>query len=216
MNKSQLILLSIYEVIVMMSCVMGALVVLAIVFALFLGRASELTGAVLSSGISATELCLQLCGTLALWSGIMKIAERSGFCDVISKALSPLTNLLFKGLRERSPKAINSITLNITANLLGLGSAATPMALDAMSELDRLNGKSRYASDYMVIFVVLNTASFQILPTTVATLRGLMGSENPLDIIVPVWVSSAVSVVVAVGTAFLLAKRKRGKNNEAQ
>ncbi len=200
----------------MMSCVMGALVVLAIVFALFLGRASELTGAVLSSGISATELCLQLCGTLALWSGIMKIAERSGFCDVISKALSPLTNLLFKGLRERSPKAINSITLNITANLLGLGSAATPMALDAMSELDRLNGKSRYASDYMVIFVVLNTASFQILPTTVATLRGLMGSENPLDIIVPVWVSSAVSVVVAVGTAFLLAKRKRGKNNEAQ
>ena len=90
------------------------------------------------------------------------------------------------------------------------------MALDAMSELDRLNGKSRYASDYMVIFVVLNTASFQILPTTVATLRGLMGSENPLDIIVPVWVSSAVSVVVAVGTAFLLAKRKRGKNNEAQ
>ena len=149
----------------MMSCVMGALVVLAIVFALFLGRASELTGAVLSSGISATELCLQLCGTLALWSGIMKIAERSGFCDVISKALSPLTNLLFKGLRERSPKAINSITLNITANLLGLGSAATPMALDAMSELDRLNGKSRYASDYMVIFVVLNTASFQILPT---------------------------------------------------
>lgn len=200
----------------MMSCVMGALVVLAIVFALFLGRASELTGAVLSSGISATELCLQLCGTLALWSGIMKIAERSGFCDVISKALSPLTNLLFKGLRERSPKAINSITLNITANLLGLGSAATPMALDAMSELDRLNGKSRYASDYMVIFVVLNTASFQILPTTVATLRGLMGSENPLDIIVPVWVSSAVSVVVAVGTAFLLAKRKRGKNNETQ
>ncbi|NLC78927.1 MAG: spore maturation protein A [Ruminococcaceae bacterium] len=196
----------------MMGYVLGALVVLAVVFSLFLGRGAGLTDAVLSSGLSATELCLELCGTLALWSGVMKIAERSGLCEVISTVLSPVTNFLFKGLREKSPKAINSITLNMTANLLGLGSAATPAALDAMNELNRLNGSSVFASNYMVIFVALNTASFQILPTTVATLRKLSGSAEPMGIIVPVWVSSAVSVIAAVGLAMLLAGKGRGKN----
>lgn len=195
----------------MMGYVLGALVVLAVAFSLFLGRGAGLTDAVLSSGLSATELCLELCGTLALWSGFMKIAERSGLCEKISNFLSPLTNFLFKGLREISPKAINSITLNMTANLLGLGSAATPAALDAMSELDRINKKSIFASNYMVIFVALNTASFQILPTTVATMRKLYGSAEPMGIIVPVWVSSALSVIAAVGLAMLLAKGKREK-----
>ncbi len=191
----------------MMSYVMGALVALAFLFSLLLGRMNELSGAVLESGVSAVTLCFELCGTLALWSGVMRVAERAGLCDKISAWMAPLTNFLFHGLREQSPKALSSITLNITANLLGLGSAATPMALDAMTELDRLNGGSRAASDHMIVFVALNTASFQILPTTVATIRRLAGSENPMDILPCVWICSACSVCAAVGTALALRKR---------
>ena len=188
----------------MMSIVMGALIALAFLFSLFLGRMQALSAAVLESGVGAVKLCIELCGTLALWSGVLRIGGRSGLCDRISAAMAPLTDRLFPGLREKSPRAMASVTLNMTANLLGLGAAATPMALDAMTEMDRLNGGSRTASNDMVALVALNTASFQILPTTVATLRRLAGCAHPMDIIPCVWISSAVSVLVAVGSALLL------------
>ena len=194
----------------MMNYVLMVLVVLSIVFGGLLGRMPELTSAVLESGVSAIQLCLELCGTVALWCGVMKIAQRSGLCEKLSRALSPVTNFLFRGLKEQSPRAIDSISLNITANLLGLGSAATPMALDAMAELDRLNRQCNVASDYMVNFVVLNTASIQLLPTTVATIRRLEGSADPLEIVVCVWLSTVASVVVGLSLAKLLGRfRKR-------
>jgi spore maturation protein A len=194
----------------MMSYVIGVLTVLAIVFGVLLGRTAELSGAALSGGVEAVKICLELLGAVAMWNGIMRIAEKSGLCEIINRLLVPVTGLLFRGLKERSPKALSAISLNIAANLLGLGAAATPMALDAMTELDRLNGGSAYASDYMVVFVALNTASFQILPTTVATLRSLAGSASPMDILPAVWVTSAISVAAAVGTAMLLRGRAKG------
>lgn len=194
----------------MMGYVIGILTVLAVGFSILLGRTAELSSTALASGIDAVKICLELLGTVAMWNGIMRIAEKSGLCEIINKGLSPVTNLLFKGLKDKSPKALSAISLNITANILGLGSAATPMALDAMTELDRINKHSTYASNYMVVFVALNTASFQILPTTVATLRSLAGSETPLDILPAVWITSAVSVTAAVGTAMFLRKRIKG------
>lgn len=195
----------------MMGMVIGILAVLSIVFSVLLGRAPELSAAALSSGSEGVKLCIELLGTVALWNGLMRVAERSGLCRMINRALAPVTNLLFRGLKEQSPEALNAISLNITANLLGLGSAATPMALDAMKEMDRLNAGSPRASNHMVIFVALNTASFQILPTTVATLRSLAGSRTPMDILPSVWITSAVSVTAAVGTAVILCRRKAGK-----
>lgn len=195
----------------MMNYLFGILTAASVLAAAALGNTAELTSAVLAEGPNAVELCLQLCGTVALWSGIMKIAERSGLCEKLSRAMSPLTGFLFPGLADESPRALASITMNMTANLLGLGSAATPMALDAMQELDRLNKGSEYASNFMVCFVALNTASFQILPTTVAAMRKLAGSAAPMGILVPVWISSAVSVTAAVGLAKLLGRRERRK-----
>lgn len=194
----------------MMSYVIGILVIFSVVFSVLLGRTAELSSAALAGGIDAVKLCLELLGTVAMWNGIIKIAEKSGLCEVINKLLSPITNALFKGLKEESTKALNFISLNITANILGLGAAATPMAFDAMTELDRLNGGSRYASNYMVVFVVLNTASFQILPTTVASLRSLAGSTTPLDILPAVWITSALSATAAVVTSIVLRNRFRG------
>lgn len=196
----------------MMNYVLLVLVVLSLVFGGLLGRMPELSSAALESGVNAIQLCLELCGTVALWCGVMKIAQKSGLCEKLSRALSPVTGFLFRGLKEKSQRAIDSISLNITANLLGLGSAATPMALDAMAELDRLNGRRAQASDDMVTFVVLNTASIQLLPTTVATIRRLSGSADPLEIIVCVWLSTVASVIVAVGLAKLLGRFRKGAN----
>ncbi|MEG1984864.1 MAG: nucleoside recognition domain-containing protein [Oscillospiraceae bacterium] len=195
----------------MMNCVILTLILLSIVFGALLGRMPELTGAALDSGVSAIKLCVELCGTVALWCGIMKIAHKSGLCDKLSRVLSPVTGFLFRGLKEKSKKAIDSISLNITANLLGLGSAATPMALEAMAELDKLNRQSNIASDYMITFVVLNTASIQLLPTTVAAIRRMEGSANPLEIIGCVWLSSIASVIVAIVSAKLLGRKKKEK-----
>ncbi len=194
----------------MMNYVLLILVALSLAFGGLLGRMPELSSAALESGVNAVQLCLELAGTVALWCGIMKIAQKSGMCEKLSRALSPVTGFLFRGLKEKSQRAIDSISLNITANLLGLGSAATPMALDAMAELDRLNGQGAAASDDMVTFVVLNTASIQLLPTTVATIRRLSGSADPLEIIVCVWLSTLMSVLVALTLAKLLGRLRKG------
>lgn len=195
----------------MMGMVIGLLVVLSIIFSILLGRAPELSAAALSSGVEAVKICIELLGTVALWNGLMRIAEKSGLCQIINRVLTPVTGLLFRGLKEQSPQAINAISLNITANLLGLGSAATPMALDAMTELDRLNHHASRASNHMIVFVALNTASFQILPTTMATLRSLAGSKAPMDILLSVWITSAISVTTAVGVAMILCRNKPGE-----
>ncbi len=192
----------------MMSSIMTVLITLSVLISALLGRLPELSAAALSSGKEALDMCLTLCGSMAVWGGVMKIAEKSGMCELISRLLSPLTNFLFKGLREQSEAAIGYITMNITANILGLGSAATPMGLAAMVELDKLNGESAVASDWMVRFTALNTASFQLIPTTVATLRTLAGSAAPLEILPCVMISSAVSVTLAVGSTFIFGRRK--------
>ncbi|MEG0751605.1 MAG: nucleoside recognition domain-containing protein [Oscillospiraceae bacterium] len=199
-----------------MNWILCALIALSALFAALLGRMSELSAAALSSGYEALQFCLQLGGTVAVWCGVMEIARRSGLCDALSRALSPLTGIIFKGLRERSERAVNSISMNIVANILGLGAAATPMALDAMAELDRINGGSADASDDMITFAVLNTASFQLVPTTAAAIRAIAGSRSPLDIIGCVWITSACAVFVAVCSAKLFnrraAKKRGGKS----
>ena len=195
-----------------MNFILAALTAASVVFALLLGRMEALSAAVLSCGQGAMETCLQLCGTVALWSGIMRVAEKSGLCEKMSGLLSPVTDRLFRGLRAKSPKAVRAITMNMTANLMGLGAAATPMALEAMTELDRINGGSERASRHMVTLTALNTASFQLLPTTVASWRALAGSDSPMDILYCVWISSAVSVTLAAGLALCIGRRKEGRH----
>lgn len=195
----------------MMNKIMAGMIGISALFALALGKGGELTSAVLESGARGVEFCLELCGIICIWCGVMKIAEKSGLCERVSRLLSPITSALFPGLARSSAEAMDSISMNITANILGLGSAATPFALRAMGKLDELNGGSHTASDHMVVFTVLNTASFQLVPTTVAAIRASAGSKNPLDIIFCVWLSSAVSVLVAVIGAKTLCRARRKK-----
>lgn len=188
----------------MMSFVIGSMILLSIVCALFAGKMPDLENATLGGGKQAVELAITLAGSLALWGGIMRIAEKSGVTKALCSLLSPLTKgLLFRRLPENSP-ALEAISMNLAANLLGLGNAATPLGLAAMRELEKEAKGSAVATREMVVFVALNTASMQLIPTTTAFLRLQMGSAEPMGILVPVWISSLLSVTVAVALANLL------------
>ena len=191
----------------MLNYIWSGLVIIAIICSAVLGNTQNLSKALLESGASSIELILTMAGIVCLWSGIMKIAEESGFTRLIARLFSPVLRPLFPRLNKNSP-AFKNITMNISANILGLGNAATPFGLKAMKELHTLNNKSDTASDEMIIFVVMNTASMQILPTTIASLRQAYGSAEPFGIIVPVWISSILSLAVGLLIAVTFCKRK--------
>lgn len=193
----------------MLNYLWSGLVIISIICSVLLGNTSDLSKALIDSGASSIELIMTMAGIMCLWSGIMKIASESGFNSMAAKLFAPLLRPLFPRL-DKNGEAFQSITMNISANLLGLGNAATPFGLKAMEQLHTLNDKSNTASDEMVIFVVMNTASLQLLPTTLAALRQSYGSSAPFEIIVPVWISSACALSVALIIACTLnIKQKR-------
>ena len=187
----------------MMKWIFTALIMLSVAFGLLNGRGEALGAAALSSCQQAVELAISLCGALCLWSGLMRAAQESGLTSRLARILSPVIGKLFRGA---GPKAMELIAMNITANLLGLGNAATPLGLAAIQELEQSLPPEHKgaASDPMILLVVLNTASIQLIPTTVAVLRLKYGSENPMDIIPAVLISSLVSVTVGLFLAKVL------------
>ncbi len=187
----------------MMKWILTGMVVLSVLTAIFSGNMDEVSTQAISAGTSAVEMSLSLLGAMCLWSGLMRVADKAGLTQKLSRLLSPVTCRLFRGLHRDSP-AMKAITMNITANMLGLGNAATPLGMEAMRQLEKEQGTSQYASNHMVTFLVLNTASIQLLPTTVATLRAAAGSAAPMDILPCVLISSFVSVSSGLLSAALL------------
>ena len=190
----------------MMNIVWSMLIVVSVLTSLILGKGEALSAAMVDSGADAVELLLRLAGILALWSGVMKIAEKSGLTSLFARLFAPLLRLLFPSL-DRDGEAFGCITMNITANLLGLGNTATPLGLRAMEALNELNGRRDTASDEMVVFVVMNTASLQLMPTMLGSLRQSSGSSEPFAILLPVWISSACALTVALSIAILFNRK---------
>ena len=197
----------------MLNYLWSALVVLSILCSFFTGNSPRLSEAIIESSAQAIELLMTMAGVMLLWTGIMRIAQESGLTELFAKLLSPVLRLLFPKLKNE-PKALGCISMNLTANLLGLGNTATPLGIQAMKELDELNGGSQTASNEMVVFVVMNTASLQLMPTMLGALRQRYGSAEPFEILVPVWISSACALTVALIIALTGNRRqvlKRGK-----
>ena len=174
------------------------------------GRIDAVSEAMFSGASQAVELCLTMLGMLCLWSGLIKIAEKAGITAVFGKLLSPVLRLIFPGLPSRSPAA-QAISMNVAAKYLGLGNAATPFGLKAIQQLQELNPVKDTASDDMLIFVVLNSVSVQLIPTGTAVLRENYGSASPMEIMPAVWISSVASAIVGIMLAKLLCHRKRRK-----
>ncbi len=168
------------------------MIVFSFICAIFNGNMDSMSTAVINSGTTAVSLAIKLLGIVCLWNGLIKIAEKSGLTKALAKILSPILKLLFPKLKDEEARQL--ISMNITANLLGLDNAATPLGLKAMKRLNELNNHSHTADDNMVRFVVINTASLHIISTTVAMLRSDYGSNSPTEIIIPAIITSALSL----------------------
>lgn len=186
----------------LMSRVLALLAALALVMGVLTGRVAQVSQASLSGAGEAVQLMLRIGGTLCLWNGLMEVMHRSGLAQKTARLLSPLIGLLF-GDYAKDPQARSAIAQNMSANLLGLGSAATPSGLRAARRLKELSDRQGKPPHGAFLLMVINTASLQLLPTTVAAVRAGLGSVRPFDILPAVWLSSAVSVTVAVVAARL-------------
>ncbi len=192
----------------MMTWVITAMLLVSILIGLLNGRMEAVSSAAIRGGIDAVQLSITLLGGMCLWSGVMRVAEKAGLTQTFSRILGPITKRLFRGVDPKG-KAMQAITMNIAANLLGLGNAATPLGIMGMKELSKELGAGDTPLHPMIVFVVLNTASITLIPTTVATLRLEHGAQDPMDILPCVWLASAASVVCALGVTILIGGIKR-------
>ena len=186
----------------MMNSVFPILLIFSFVSAIATGRMGELSTAVIDGAESAVELILRLVSMLCLWGGIMEIGDKAGLTAVFSRMMYPVVSLIFPRLRKEK-YVLEAISMNITANVLGLGNAATPLGLEAMRRLQSVNSNTSYASDEMVVFVVMNTAAMHIIPTTVATMRGQYGSADPMEIMPAAFLTSFCALAIAICVAKL-------------
>ena len=168
-------------------------------------RLSNVVNAMLTSCNTAVEIAFSLIGIMAFWLGIMRIAEKSGLVQLISKLLYPITRFLFKDIKKDSPTT-GDITMSIAANALGLTNAATPIGLKVMKELQEDNPNKDEATDSMCMFLGMNTAGFQIIPATVIAILVGVGAKNPTEIILPTLIVTTLSFIVAIITAIILRK----------
>ena len=186
-----------------MTVIWTGMAVVAVVCGIGTGRGTEVSAAAVEGAAAAVELGLSMAGMLCLWSGVMEVMRQSGLAEKLSKLLGPVLRLLFP--LERGDRAVmDSISANVSANLLGLGNAATPLGLEAARRMARKS--PGIVSDSLCMLVVCNTASLQLIPTTVAAVRAAAGCQTPFDILPAVWLASALSVGTGVVACKVLAR----------
>lgn len=170
-------------------------IIISIIYAIIAGNLENLNLAITSSSESAVYLTLTLIGTTCLWSGLIEIASNTNIIKYLKRFLRPVITRLFPNLNSL---VYDKVTMNIISNILGLGNAATPLGLQAMEEMQKENLNKEYLSDNMMILIVLNTSSLQIIPTTIIAIRTSLGSNNPTRIIFPVWFSTICAGIVGI------------------
>lgn len=197
----------------MMNYIFPILLIFSFISAAVTGRMNELSSAVIDGAEAAVQLLMRLISMLCLWGGIMEIGDAAGLTAMFSKIMYPVVSLIFPRLRKEK-YVLEAISMNITANVLGLGNAATPLGLEAMRRLQSVNSDTSVASDEMVVFVVMNTAAMHIIPTTVATMRGQYGSKSPMEIMPAAFLTSFCALMTAMIAAKIgngIYKRRRDR-----
>jgi len=186
-----------------MNFVWIALMLISLIVGATTGNLKAVTAAMVESAGTAVDISIGLIGIMAFWLGIMKIAEKGGIIQVLAKVIRPLAKLLFPEIPPDHP-AIGTMLMNIIASWLGLSNAATPLGLKAMKDLQDLNQSQDTATNAMVIFLALNTASITLIPMTVIAIRAKLGSANPFEIISTAILASTCATIAAVSAAKLL------------
>ena len=192
----------------MVAYIWAFLIGIGVIYSLLTGNINVINESILTNANEALELILNLLPIIVLWTGILKIAEDSGLLDKFANLLKPILKKLFPDVPSNN-KALGYISSNIAANMLGLGSAATPAGLKAMKELQEINPKKDTASPPMITFLVLNTAGVTIIPTTILALRVAYNSSNPSEIILPAIISTACSSIAGITLDYIIRKRAK-------
>lgn len=192
----------------MVNYIWALLIGVGIIYAFLSGNIEVINNSILTNANEALDLILNLLPIIVLWTGILKIAEDSGLLDKFAKLLNPLLSKLFPDI-PASNKALGYISSNIAANMLGLGSAATPAGLKAMNELQKINQDKDTASTPMITFLVLNTAGVTLIPTTILALRAAYKSISPGEIILPAIIATTCSSIAGLTLDYIIRRKKR-------
>lgn len=186
-------------------------IIISFVYAILNGNVESVNNSIFESTSSAVQLSITFLGTMCLWNGIMKIAQKTTFVERLTRKMNPIINFLFPDMKKND-KAKEEISMNIIANILGLGNAATPLGLKAMKTMQKDNLKKDTVSDAMAMFIVINTASLQLIPTTVIAIRASLNSQNPTNIILPVWGATIIAAFCGILATKIFIKIDK-KNN---
>ena len=181
----------------MLNVLWPTFILISLIYALLNGNIEKVNQSIFDSAKNAVELTITFFGTICLWNGIMKIAQKTRFATNLTKALKPIINFLFPEIKNNE-KVKEEISMNMVANILGLGNAATPIGLRAMKNLQKENCKKDTINNSMAMLIVINTASLQLIPTTVIAIRVALNSKEPCKIVFPVWCATIVAFVSAV------------------
>ncbi len=181
--------------------------IFSLISALCTGKMADLASAITEGATASIELCISILGVIMLWCAVMEVMKVSGLMDKVAKLLTPILGVLFPNAKK-DPTVMQNISANVSANLLGLGNAATPAGIRAAEGLHTLSG-GKTASDDMCMLVIINTASLQLIPTTIGAIRASCGAANPFDIIPAVWFASICSLLAGIFAAKLLSKLYR-------
>lgn len=190
----------------MMNIIWPAFIIVSFIYAILTGKVNEINEGIFSSVSDAVQLSITFLGTICLWNGIMEIVKRTTLIEKLTKFLNPLMIVLFPKLKN-DKKIKSEISMNIIANVLGLGNAATPLGLKAMKSMQEKNIKKDTLSDEMMMFIVLNTASLQLIPTNVIAIRTALNSNNATQIIFPVWGATIIAAIIGIIATKLIIKK---------
>lgn len=189
----------------MLNIVWPIFIIISFSYAIFSGNLENLNKSIFDSTESAINLSITMLGTMCLWNGIIKIASNTTLIDKLTKLLNPIVNFLFPEIKNHQ-NIKNEISMNMIANILGLGNAATPLGLKAMNSMQEVNKEKDTLSNSMLMFIVINTASIQIIPTTVIAIRTSLNSENATSIVFPVWIATICAAIAGITVAKMLIK----------
>lgn len=190
----------------MLNYIWSFMIIFAVIFSGFKGCMGVVTTSALNGAEEAVTLCIKMCGIVAMWMGIMRIAEKAKLIDLLALKMAPLLDFLFPSVPPSHP-ARKYIATNLIANFLGLGWAATPPGLKAMVELQKLNTSTESATHAMCMFLIINISSVQLIPINTISYRAIYGSSNPTEIILPTIIATTISTLVPVIFAKLMYKK---------
>ena len=190
----------------MLNIIWPFFIIISFIFAIMTNNMGNLNNSIFQSCDEAVQLSITLLGTMCLWNGLMKIVKETNLINKLSNILYPIIHILFPNLKKED-KEYKEISINIIANLLGIGNAATPSGLQAMKTMQEKNSNKERLTDNMAMFIILNTASIQLIPTTVIAIRMSLNSAEPTKVIFPIWIATISADIAGIIASKILSKK---------